>query len=49
MGLAEGMALGDAIGLGMAAGALAVTRSGAQEAMPGRLEVDRLITGPLAT
>ena len=49
VGLAEGMALGDAIGLGMAAGALAVTRSGAQEAMPGRLEVDRLITGPLAT
>ena len=41
--LAEGQSLADAVKFGSAAGALAVTRSGAQEAMPYRAEVDALI------
>ena len=41
--LAEGGALEDALRYGAAAGALAVTRAGAQEAMPGREEIDRLL------
>jgi len=44
VGLAEGRPLHEAVRLGMAAGALAVTRSGAQEAMPSRQEVESLIT-----
>ena len=43
VGLAEGMSLQKAVRLGMVAGALAVTRSGAQEAMPSRQEVESLI------
>ena len=43
VGLVEGLPLHEAVRLGMAAGALAVTRSGAQEAMPSRLEVEALI------
>lgn len=41
--LAEGRTLPDAVRFGSAAGGLAVTRSGAQEAMPYRAEVDALI------
>lgn len=41
--LAEGMPLSDAVTFGSAAGALAVTKSGAQEAMPYRHEVDALL------
>ena len=41
--LAEGLSLSDAVRFGSAAGALAVTKSGAQEAMPFRAEVDALI------
>ena len=41
--LAEGRSLADAIRFGSAAGALAVTKSGAQEAMPFRREVDALL------
>lgn len=44
VGLAEGKTLREAISLGMAAGALAVTRSGAQDAMPSRAEVDSLVS-----
>ncbi|MDA0769183.1 MAG: ribokinase [Chloroflexi bacterium] len=43
VGLGEGKALLDAVRLGMASGALAVTMSGAQEAMPTRQEVQALI------
>lgn len=41
--LAEGMPLHDAVRYGAAAGALAVTRPGAQEAMPTRTEVESLL------
>ena len=41
--LAEGLSLADAVRFGSAAGALAVTKSGAQEAMPYRHEVDALL------
>ena len=41
--LAEGGSLLDAVRFGSAAGALAVTKSGAQEAMPFRHEVDALL------
>ncbi len=41
--LAEGCSLPEAIRFGSAAGALAVTRSGAQQAMPYRAEVERLV------
>ena len=41
--LAEGSGLEDAVRFGSAAGALAVTRPGAQEAMPRRVEVERLL------
>jgi ribokinase len=41
--LAERRSLEDAVRFGSAAGALAVTRPGAQEAMPGRAEVERLV------
>jgi ribokinase len=41
--LCEGKSVRDAVQLGAAAGALAVTRPGAQEAMPERHEVDALI------
>ena len=44
VGLAEGRGLRDSVRLGAAAGALAVTRAGAQEAMPHRDEVERLVT-----
>ena len=40
--LSEGMGLADAVRFGAAAGALAVTRSGAQDAMPHRKDVDSL-------
>lgn len=40
--LAEGRSLGDAVKYASAAGALAVTKRGAQEAMPHRQEVDAL-------
>ena len=42
--LAEGKSLPDAVRFGSAAGALAVTKSGAQEAMPFRREVDALLS-----
>ena len=42
--LAEGLGLEDAVRYGAAAGALAVTRPGAQEAMPGRDEVEALLS-----
>lgn len=42
--LTEGMDLEQAVGYGTAAGALAVTRPGAQEAMPSRTEVESLIS-----
>ena len=41
--LAEGLSVSDAVRFGSAAGALAVTKSGAQEAMPYRHEVDALL------
>lgn len=41
--LSEGRGLGDAVRFGAAAGALAVTRPGAQEAMPSRPEVEALL------
>ncbi len=44
--LSEGMSLGAALRFGSAAGALAVTRSGAQEAMPTRHDVDALLNHP---
>ena len=43
--LAEGNDLADAVDYGAAAGALAVTRPGAQDAMPARAEVEALIAG----
>ena len=43
VGLAEGRGLGDSVRFGAAAGALAVTRAGAQEAMPHRDEVERVL------
>ena len=45
VGLAEGRGLRDSVRFGAAAGALAVTRAGAQEAMPHRDEVDRVLAG----
>ena len=44
--LCEGQSIRDAVRFGAAAGALAVTRPGAQEAMPERREVDALISSP---
>ena len=41
--ISEGRGLPEAVRYGVAAGALAVTRPGAQEAMPDRLEVDALM------
>ena len=46
VGLSEGMELGDAVRFGSSAGALAVTRPGAQEAMPSRDEVEALMAQP---
>ena len=43
VGLAEGKSLAESVRFGAAAGALAVTRPGAQEAMPSREEVERLL------
>ena len=43
VGLGEGLPLADAARLGNAAGALAVTRTGAQPAMPRREEVRALL------
>ena len=43
--LAEGHGLAEAVRRGAAAGALAVTRTGAQDAMPGRGEVESLLRG----
>ena len=43
VGISEGRTLRNAVLLGNVAGALAVTRSGAQEAMPLRREVDELL------
>ena len=45
VGISEGRTLRDAVLYGNSAGALAVTRSGAQEAMPARGEVDELFHG----
>ena len=42
--LAEGKSVGEAVRYGAAAGALAVTRRGAQEAMPTRAEVEALLS-----
>ena len=42
--LAEGKPMGEAVRYGVAAGALAVTRPGAQEAMPSRAEVEALLS-----
>ena len=42
--ISEGMSLPDAIVFGSAAGALAVTRPGAQDAMPSRSEVEALLS-----
>lgn len=44
--LGEGRSLADAVRYGAAAGALAVTRPGAQEAMPARQEVEALFRSP---
>lgn len=44
-GLASGMGLLDAARLGMAAGAVCVSRDGAQEAMPSRAEAEALLAG----
>jgi ribokinase len=44
-GLASGMGLLDAARLGMAAGAICVSRDGAQEAMPTRSEAEALLAG----
>ena len=44
--LAAGLSLPEAVRFGSAAGALAVTKSGAQQAMPFRREVDALLSGP---
>ena len=43
--LAEGRGLADAVRWGAAAGAVAVTRIGAQDAMPRRVEVEALLRG----
>jgi ribokinase len=43
VGLAEGLTLAEALALGNAAGALAVTRAGAQPSLPTRAEVNALI------
>ncbi len=43
--LVEGKSLRDAVRFGAAAGALAVTKPGAQAAMPARREVERLLAG----
>jgi ribokinase len=42
VGIAEGMSLADALALGNAAGAIAVTRAGAQPSLPTRAEVEAL-------
>ncbi len=42
VGLVEGRGMEQAVRYGVAAGALAVTRPGAQEAMPSRAEVEAL-------
>ena len=42
--LAEGESMVEAVRYGAAAGALAVTRPGAQEAMPTRAEVEALLS-----
>ena len=44
MALCEGRELPEAVRFGSAAGALAVTRPGAQEAMPPRGEVEELVS-----
>lgn len=44
IGLSEGKSVRDAVQFGAAAGALAVTKPGAQEAMPERQEVETLIS-----
>ncbi len=44
VGLAEGLPLAEALALGNAAGALAVTRAGAQPSLPTRAEVNALIS-----
>jgi ribokinase len=41
--LAEGKSVRDAAAFGNAAGALAVTRAGAQPSLPNRLELDRFL------
>jgi ribokinase len=43
--LGEGRGIETAVRAGTAAGALAVTRRGAQEAMPSREEVEKLMSG----
>jgi ribokinase len=43
VGIAEGMELRDAVQLATAAGALCVTKPGAQDSMPTREEADRLV------
>ena len=48
VGAAEGMTLPEAVRFGAAAGALAVTVPGAQAAMPGRVDVERLLAGAKA-
>ena len=45
MALGEGRSVAEAARYGTAAGALAVTRPGAQEAMPTRAEVEALLAG----
>ena len=45
VGLGEGRDIEEALRFGTAAGALAVTRPGAQEAMPSRAEVAKLMSG----
>ena len=42
--LAEGKSIGDAVRFAAAAGALAVTRPGAQEAMPTRADIEAFLT-----
>ncbi len=42
-GIAQGMPFGDAVWLAMAAGAMSVTKAGAQESMPTREAVERLL------